>query len=78
MWPCKFLLHILLLRIEHFNQFFLGGQNLVCKESLSENNKGKIIKVGNPVYVVHSLLLMKPQPESGLFNFPCAIDYSSI
>jgi len=40
--------------------------------------KGKIIKVGNPVYVVHSLLLMKPQPESGLFNFPCAIDYSSI
>ena len=72
------------------------GQNLVCKESLSGNNKGKIVnvgnpvyvvhslllmkivKVGNPVYVVHSLLLMKPQPESGLFNFPCAIDYSSI
>jgi len=27
------------------------GQNLVCKESLSGNNKGKIIKVGDPVYV---------------------------
>jgi len=79
-WPCKFLLHILLLRTEHFIQFFwvYFCHNLVCKESLSGNNKGKIVKVGNPVYVVHSLLLMKPQPESGLFNFPCAIDYSSI
>jgi hypothetical protein len=27
------------------------GQNLVCKESLSGNSKGKIIKVGDPVYV---------------------------
>lgn len=27
------------------------GQNLVCKESLS-TGKGKIIKVGDPVYVL--------------------------
>lgn len=28
------------------------GQNLVCKESLSSSGKGKIIKVGDPVYVL--------------------------
>ncbi|TVU10493.1 hypothetical protein EJB05_44028, partial [Eragrostis curvula] len=30
------------------------GQNLICKESLSAKGKGKIIKVGDPVYVLHS------------------------
>jgi len=30
------------------------GQNLVCKESLSAEGKGKAIKVGDPVYVVQS------------------------
>ncbi|CAL5072837.1 unnamed protein product [Urochloa decumbens] len=30
------------------------GQNLVCKESLSANGKGRIIKVGDPVYVLQS------------------------
>ncbi|TVU10489.1 hypothetical protein EJB05_44024 [Eragrostis curvula] len=30
------------------------GQNLVCKESLSAKGKGKIIKVGDPIYVLHS------------------------
>uniref|UniRef100_A0A0E0M4J8 MOSC domain-containing protein n=1 Tax=Oryza punctata TaxID=4537 RepID=A0A0E0M4J8_ORYPU len=30
------------------------GQNLVCKESLSANDKGRIIKVGDPVYVLES------------------------
>ena len=56
-WPCKFLLHILLLRTEHFIQFFwvYFCHNLVCKESLSGNNKGKIVKVGNPVYVVQAI-----------------------
>ncbi|XP_058072227.1 uncharacterized protein LOC131221118 [Magnolia sinica] len=28
------------------------GQNLVCKESLSTSGKGKVIKVGDPVYVL--------------------------
>jgi hypothetical protein len=28
------------------------GQNLVCKESLSGKGEGKIIKVGDPVYVM--------------------------
>uniref|UniRef100_A0A0D3HA15 MOSC domain-containing protein n=2 Tax=Oryza TaxID=4527 RepID=A0A0D3HA15_9ORYZ len=30
------------------------GQNLVCKESLSEKDEGRIIKVGDPVYVLES------------------------
>lgn len=30
------------------------GQNLVCKESLSANGKGRIIKVGDPLYVVQA------------------------
>ncbi|KAG9438979.1 hypothetical protein H6P81_019144 [Aristolochia fimbriata] len=28
------------------------GQNLVCKESLSSSGKGKVVKVGDPVYVL--------------------------
>jgi uncharacterized protein YcbX len=30
------------------------GQNLVCKESLSAKDEGRIIKVGDPVYVLES------------------------
>jgi len=30
------------------------GQNAVCKESLSANGEGRIIKVGDPVYVTKS------------------------
>ncbi|WVZ65860.1 hypothetical protein U9M48_015158 [Paspalum notatum var. saurae] len=30
------------------------GQNAVCKESLSANGKGKIVKIGDPVYVMRS------------------------
>ncbi|KAG2629883.1 hypothetical protein PVAP13_3KG471402 [Panicum virgatum] len=30
------------------------GQNAVCKESLSANGEGRIIKVGDPVYVTQS------------------------
>ncbi|KAL6844957.1 hypothetical protein ACP4OV_025616 [Aristida adscensionis] len=35
------------------------GQNLVCKESLSAKGKGRIIKVGDPIYVLQSF------PSSG-------------
>lgn len=28
------------------------GQNLVCKESISNWNKSKTIKVGDPIYVL--------------------------
>jgi len=38
------------------------GQNLVCKESLSGNNKGKIIKVGNPVYVLQTFTSSNEAP----------------
>jgi len=72
-WPCKFLLHILLLRTEHFIQFFwvYFCHNLVCKESLSGNNKGKIIKVGNPVYVVQAITCSNEAPAwIRAFQFP--------
>jgi len=38
------------------------GQNLVCKESLSGNNKGKIIKAGNPVYVLQTFTSSNEAP----------------
>nr|XP_010914266.1 mitochondrial amidoxime reducing component 2 isoform X2 [Elaeis guineensis] len=31
------------------------GQNLVCRESLSAQGKGKIVKVGDPVYVLEEV-----------------------
>uniref|UniRef100_A0A453LMX3 Uncharacterized protein n=1 Tax=Aegilops tauschii subsp. strangulata TaxID=200361 RepID=A0A453LMX3_AEGTS len=30
------------------------GQNLVCKESVSAKGKGRIVKVGDPVYVLQT------------------------
>ncbi|KAF8759254.1 hypothetical protein HU200_010289 [Digitaria exilis] len=38
------------------------GQNLVCKESLSGKGKGKIIKVGNPVYVLQAFTSSNEAP----------------
>ncbi|XP_034578432.1 uncharacterized protein [Setaria viridis] len=38
------------------------GQNLVCKESLSGKGKGKIIKVGDPVYVLQAFASANEAP----------------
>ncbi|XP_066394810.1 uncharacterized protein [Miscanthus floridulus] len=38
------------------------GQNLVCKESLSGKCKGKIIKVGDPVYVLQAFASSNEAP----------------
>ncbi|KAJ1290821.1 hypothetical protein BS78_02G272600 [Paspalum vaginatum] len=38
------------------------GQNLVCKESLSGKDKGKIIKVGDPVYVLQAFASSNEAP----------------
>ncbi|CAL5072831.1 unnamed protein product [Urochloa decumbens] len=38
------------------------GQNLICKESLSGKGKGKIIKVGDPVYVLQAFTSCNDAP----------------
>ncbi|CAN6205049.1 unnamed protein product [Urochloa humidicola] len=38
------------------------GQNLICKESLSGKGKGKIIKVGDPVYVLQAFASCNEAP----------------